>query len=378
MADGKIVRKGGAVGTKAPSINFVSSTFDSITFTITNNDTATADIFWEVGDSTPDANTLSLASGATSSNQVVSGLTEQTSYTIFAFANVEGKAGSQTSTNVQTTPAEPIIYTAATGGTTLEYDSGGKRYKSHTFTSSGTFTVTTAGSGNRNQVDYLIIAGGGSGGGNKGGAGGGAGGYRTTLGTSGANSSAESKVVVTAQGYTVTIGAGGSQSNGENSSVFGITSTGGGKGGTDSASGSAGGSGGGGGKSFSGGGSGTTAQGFNGGNSPSTGGRGGGGGGGASEAGSNGQPEGNGGDGGDGLSNILRTGSNETRSGGGGGASYTTTGSGGSGGGADGGRFSATSAIANTGGGGGGVDEFGQGSNGGSGIVVIRYEIAGA
>ena len=110
MADGKIVRKGGAVGTKAPSINIVDIGFDNVTFTITNNDTATADIFWEVGDTTPEANTLSLAGGATSSNQVVTGLTAETSYTIFAFANVEGKVGSVTTILTFTTGAIPIWY----------------------------------------------------------------------------------------------------------------------------------------------------------------------------------------------------------------------------------------------------------------------------
>jgi len=85
-------------------------------------------------------------------------------------------------------------YTDATGGTTLEYDSGGKRYRSHTFTSDGDFVVTTVGDseGDRDKVDYLIIGGGGGSGASVAG-GGGAGGYRTTLGTSGGNSTAESK-----------------------------------------------------------------------------------------------------------------------------------------------------------------------------------------
>ena len=49
-------------------------------------------------------------------------------------------------------------YTVATGGTiTTDGD-----YKVHTFNSSGTFTVTTAGTAG---VEYLIIAGGGGGGG---------------------------------------------------------------------------------------------------------------------------------------------------------------------------------------------------------------------
>ena len=134
MADGFIVRRGGVAAdiTAAPSINFVSSTFDSITFTITNNDALTADIFWEIGDSTPDANTLSLAGGATSSNQVASGLDEETSYTIFAFANAADKAGSQTVSITQTTPAEPFdpadlspqLWLDAADATTITASSG--------------------------------------------------------------------------------------------------------------------------------------------------------------------------------------------------------------------------------------------------------------
>jgi hypothetical protein len=58
----------------------------------------------------------------------------------------------------------PINYISATGGTTFEYNLDGKRYRSHTFTSSSNFVVTTAGTGDLNQADYLIIAGGGGGG----------------------------------------------------------------------------------------------------------------------------------------------------------------------------------------------------------------------
>ena len=88
-----------------------------------------------------------------------------------------------------------ISYMAATGGTITTSGS----YKIHTFTGNGTFTVTSAGSGQAEagQVEYLIIAGGASGGWDLGG-GGGAGGYRTATASS-----------VTAQAYAVTVGAGG-------------------------------------------------------------------------------------------------------------------------------------------------------------------------
>ena len=60
---------------------------------------------------------------------------------------------------------------SATGGTITEINDDGVNYRVHTFTSSGTFEVTS-GSG---EVEYLIVAGGGSGGEGHGG-GGGAGG----------------------------------------------------------------------------------------------------------------------------------------------------------------------------------------------------------
>jgi hypothetical protein len=133
---------------------------------------------------------------------------------LFVTANATGKVKSEVA---EQEFAVPIIYTAATGGTTLEYDDGGKRYKSHTFTSDGTFTVTTVGdaAGDRNKVDYLIIAGGGGGGYGRG-AGGGAGGFRTTVGTQGGLGDLGDKVVVTAQGYSIVVGGGGNGSVADN------------------------------------------------------------------------------------------------------------------------------------------------------------------
>jgi hypothetical protein len=392
MGEGFIVRKGGVVsGTLAPSLTLVSKTQTEIVFTITNNDPSTADIFWEVGDTTPDANTLSLASATTSSNQTVSGLTQNTEYIIYAFANAADKAGSPTVTLTVTT--DELIYTAATGGTTLEYDDGGKRYKSHTFTSNGTFEVTTVGNGDRNLVDYLIIAGG-AGGSDSGG--GGAGGYRTTLTPTPSDVTPDAKVVVTATSYGVTIGLGGAASandargvNGQNTTVAfspSITSTGGGTGGLFNGDrrGSDGGSGGGGSVNSSTdpreGGNGILGQGRNGG-AAGTSGFSGGGGGAAGELGQNGVTD-VAGRGGNGLASIIRNGTSETRAGGGGGGHFVSgnnTNIGGLGGGGNGcnGFSGRQSGVANTGSGGGGTYECsGATGAGGSGIVIIRYEIA--
>jgi hypothetical protein len=402
MADGFIVRRGGKATEQAlaPTITEVSVTDSSITFTIKNNDTETATIVYRIDDLTAEGESISLAGGATSSNITESGLDDDTEFIVFATANVTGKVKSNVTQLAITTDPTPV-YTAATGGTTEEYDDGGKRYKSHTFTSNGTFEVTTVGDAtdDRNKVDYLIIAGGGGGG--EGHGGGGAGGFRTTIAPVPSDESPDTKPTVSVASYGVTIGSGGTGAsttgnagaNGVNSQVaFSATiiATGGGGGGSfgSGQTPGSGGSGGGGSTGGTTGGSGTLGQGRNGGDRIDTN----AGGGGAGAVGSDGVT-GVAGNGGDGLANLLRTGSNETRAGGGGaggrltsgGAVTDTPGSGGSGGGGNGGTGASTrdgsNGAANTGGGGGGGGvQAGvasrAGYNGGDGIVIIRYEIA--
>ena len=105
----------------------------------------------------------------------------------------------------------------ATGGLINDFESGGITYRSHTFTSSGTFSVNSIGDYPA-EVDYLVVAGGGgggsSGGGGWGGGGGGAGGLRTSDPSAPAPLRATAFTVATGGGdgagnYTVTIGAGG-------------------------------------------------------------------------------------------------------------------------------------------------------------------------
>ena len=265
---------------------------------------------------------------------------------------------------------------SATGGTITT--SG--NYTIHTFTSSGTLTVTGSG-----EVEYLVIAGGGSGGAQHGG-GGGAGGYRTATGFS-----------VSDGAYTITVGAGGASVAGDASpnngnagtnSVFStITSTGGGWGqGWSVGSGQTAGSGGsGGGASLNGtGGAGTSCQGYAGGSSTgsSTFPNGGGGGGGSSSVGENSTNLSRAGNGGSGTASSI-TGSSVTRAGGGGGGSHSphAIGTGGSGGGGNGGLGNVSggsglgvAGTANTGSGGGGSGANTSASGaGGSGIVIVRY-----
>jgi|9_EtaG_2_1085328.scaffolds.fasta_scaffold05042_4 hypothetical protein len=305
-------------------------------------------------------------------------------------------------------------FLAATGGTITT--SG--NFKVHAFTGPGTFTVTNAGNAaGSTSVDYLVVAGGGGGGDHRAG-GGGAGGLRIGAVTP---SPCHSPLVttglpVTAQAYPIAVGGGGAGNgspqgtSGVNSTFSTIASAGGGGGGSgnSNACGATGGSGGGngvdsGGPARTSGAAGNTPpvsppQGNPGGGTiPAAGGEGGGGGGGATAAGSPQPQDRTGGPGGAGLSvtsvfgaspqpfyqaNVSGTGNTACGSfAGGGGGGGTPSGShassGGVGGGAGGsyGTNSIVNATTNSGGGGGGggcgpVD----GTNGGSGIVLIRYK----
>jgi hypothetical protein len=308
-------------------------------------------------------------------------------------------------------------FMTATGGTITT--SG--NCKIHTFTSPGTFCVSSlSNTPANNEVSYMVVAGGGGGGSDRGG-GGGAGGYREvknpvtpyTASPLDGYSSAPNRVTVTATAFPITVGAGGALGTnpspvtggtGNASSFSTITSAGGGGGGgapnNPQAPGVPGGSGGGA-SAFSPipagpGGTGNTPpvnppQGNNGGTSTYSPYRPGGGGGGATAAGTNGfcTPDGSGVTGGAGATTNITGSPTVFAGGGGGGASGCCSGGGGGGaggsggggaGGASPGGGQGTAGTANTGGGGGGGGNLpnaapaAQGGAGGSGIVVIRYK----
>lgn len=260
---------------------------------------------------------------------------------------------------------EPFV---ATGG--IATTSG--EYTIHTFTSSGSFSVTSGTS----DVDYIVVAGGG-GGGNTMGGGGGAGGLQA------------GSLTVSSGEYTVTVGSGGvgatnrniTAGSGTSSSFSTISSTGGGGGASWGGPAAATGGSGGGAPNNKAGAAGTQGQGNSGGGS-STNGTGGGGGGAGSE-GFGGSALGNfAGRGGVGVSSLI-TGTTTFYAGGGGGGGGSNGGypaadrQGGNGGGGNGGNSAnGSSGTTNTGGGGGGGG-YGpgdySGASGGSGIVVIRY-----
>jgi hypothetical protein len=271
----------------------------------------------------------------------------------------------------------------ASGGTVTEITQNGIVYRVHSFTTVGVSTLTV----NRQlkNLEYLIVAGGGGTGEFCGGAG--SGGLLTG-----------NVAVITPQNYTITVGDGGIRSpsgitgstNGSNSSAFGETSLGGGRGQSTniSSTGFSGGSGGGNGPRGGSGGLGTTGQGNNGGGgrpgeTGNNGGSGAGGGAGASgESGSFRQ----GGNGGIGIESNI-TGISTFYAGGGGGFGDARNGASIRGlGGLGGGGISATgssgtndaeSGVPNSGGGAGagGPSAATGGRDGGSGIVIIRYPI---
>jgi hypothetical protein len=327
--------------------------------------------------------------------------------------------------NDDTTSRIGATFVAATGGNATLTNGN---FKTHIFTSPGTFCVSAVGNpAGSDKVDYVVVAGGGGGAkgtGPDGGGGAGAGGMRLSNSAGCVPAPTMSPLVaptnlpVSVQGYPITVGGGGAGhtpcgpggptgpgAKGNDSVFSTITSTGGGFGGKGSEGGPGG----------SGGGAHQNTQGT--GNSPSVSppqgnpgsGSGppfpppGGGGGGAGFAaiqssGSGGPPRGGtfnpsqGGDGGDG-SFVADTvfgptapsygtpgATSSTRyfaGGGGGGPSPSrggqSTSNGGQGGGANGVASTKTPGTVNTGGGGAGNEAFG-GGNGGSGIVIIRYK----
>lgn len=255
----------------------------------------------------------------------------------------------------------------ASGATSSEITADSKKYRVLTFSQVGDHSLSV--SGNCNDTSVLVVAGGGGAGSGRAAGGGGGGGVLYSANFNFPSNGA----------YTVTVGAGGSpRTQGQNSSVSNLlVAIGGGRGGNGegwgSKEGGSGGSGGGGGfKGGWGAGAGTSGQGHNGGNNRWGNWIAGGGGGGAGGGGhgGHGNNRGSGGPGGPGRAFTIR-GATEYFGGGGGGRGQHDASSGGAGGGGSGGReASGTAGAPGTGGGGGGSD-----GPGGSGIVIIRYEL---
>ena len=279
--------------------------------------------------------------------------------------------------------------------TSSDFDGSSTSARTHTFTIRATdaqgqtsdreFTLTSSYLSYPNNLDFLVIAGGGSGAYTANAGGGGAGGYRTST-----ENSVGAGVVI-----TVTVGDGGASytgggagNSGSASSFSGsglttISSAGGGGGGHNvSYAGLAGGSGGGAGPNGNYGAGNTPStnpvQGYRGGTPVMSGSWGAGGGGGASAHGGDATTS-KAGDGGAGRSSSI-TGSAVTRAGGGGGATDSGSSAGGAGGGGAGAtnqaNTSGTAGTINTGGGGGGSENAPSGA-GGKGVVIISMPDTG-
>jgi len=288
-----------------PLINSVTGTIYSglgstLVISITNATDTVSVRFSEGGSTIADVSGVTVTSGSASVSVPAS-----------VYGQTSGDTISVTIINVDGTPSSndinKTVQAVPTGGTITT--SGGYVY--HTFTSSSSLVVP---SGISTSAEYLIVAGGGSGG-NAGG--------NPYSGAGGAGGYIDSTVSLSAQTYTITIGAGGSvNANGANSSSFGATAIGGGRGGSypSPPSGASGGSGGGAGSaggSYSGG-SGTAGQGNAGGSVNNTAGYQAAGGGGAGAVG--GSVSGNGGVGGAGGVGLNWKSLGTFRAGGGGGS----------------------------------------------------------
>lgn len=139
---------------------------------------------------------------------------------------------------------EPIV---ATGGLISDYTEGSTFYRAHIFTSSGVLDVTRLSQGitNGNNIEYLVIGGGGAGGAHYG-AGGGAGGVRTNL--TGSPVSDGQTFTAAIREYAISVGGGAASTGssptpkspngsdsyfGPPSTPEGVTARGGGSGGSN-------------------------------------------------------------------------------------------------------------------------------------------------
>ena len=333
-----------------PSINSVTGTIyagsaSNLTLSLSNATDLITVRFSEGGVSISDVPNVTVTSGS-ATVAVPAGVYGQTVGDTIA-VSVFNMDGTPSSNAVNKT-----VVGLPTGGTITSSDG----YRYHTFTSSSNLVVPT---GFITTAEALIVAGAGGAGRNRGG-GGGAGGMRVET------------YSLTAGTYSAVVGGGGvgqtdavNSTNGSNSSIFSLTSTGGGRGGGNGLGGgsfNAGGSGGSGGGAGSGigesGGSGTSGQGFGGGNTDGSSGNGGGGGG-KSAVGANAV-------GGTGVTALGGAGGVWA------GTTYATGGNGRSGPDFSGGG---SSGAANTGNGAEGGTGNVNGGAGGSGIVIVRYTL---
>ena len=100
-----------------PTIAYDSKTLTSLSFYITNNSPYACTVYYEQNDITPDANSVELGAGVTSSLLTISGLQNNVEYTVYAQAWI-GIYSSSVDSFIETTPtltAPTITYVSKTG-----------------------------------------------------------------------------------------------------------------------------------------------------------------------------------------------------------------------------------------------------------------------
>jgi hypothetical protein len=178
------------------SVSSVTTTTAVIAFTAPSNDGGSAITNYEFNLNGGAFTALNPADGATP--VTITGLSGGTTYTVTLRAvNIVGVGPA--SAGLSVTSADS--FNAATGGTITDYTEGGLNYRSHTFTSGGTFTLSSIGT--QRSVQIMVQGGGGGGGYTQLGRGFGD-------GSGGAGGFATSTMLLPVASYQVTIGGGGS------------------------------------------------------------------------------------------------------------------------------------------------------------------------
>jgi hypothetical protein len=190
---------------------FVNTTCGAVTVTLPATPSA-GDII-SIADyaSTFNTNNLTLCRNSSKINGVCGNSILNTEGQSITLVYVDGTRGWKNTMDSTSNVSGAPNYVVATGGTI----SCCGDYKIHTFTSDGTFTICSAPTPANNNVDYLVVAGGGGAGGN-GAGGGGAGGARMSSGTTTGCYAASplgacvAALPVSVTSYPITVGAGGS------------------------------------------------------------------------------------------------------------------------------------------------------------------------
>jgi len=122
-----LINEGGEVSSE-PTITEVDNTAgNEYMFTLTNNDDYPATVRYELGSTPPLANEIELDAGETSQNITLSGLDDDTNYTLYAQSIVNGKLMSSILDYEFTTPSPPTLKISnTTNNFTFYWDTQGE------------------------------------------------------------------------------------------------------------------------------------------------------------------------------------------------------------------------------------------------------------